>query len=632
MSSESNSTKKKKTIETPEAIIARWTVRDLTALAKAGKISPAYEVDRYLDEITDCIRCGRNPLIIGESGVGKSAIVGEFARRSVSRDQSNSAPASGSGKRIIQISLARQMAMSKNERTMGKDFQRFIDAIVEQRDQYIVFIGDIHIAYDLDLEPLLLTMGYKLEGAVIGEGRPDRVRSMLSIFSELAEHYTMIPVDEPSPAITRSMVDQWRRERLALGGPRFTDHAVERLMNLAHRFANRSRYPRKVFDLLRSFVAKDDGLSDAVCDIGAIIDRFAARYRVPRMLIDPAVPLNLDALEAQLSRRVLGQARPVRLIIDMVGRIKSGLTDIRRPFGVFMFTGPTGVGKTFIASLLAEQLFGDPNCLIRVNMADCQHPRDAMVLFGHPMADCPSRRQGELTNRLQASPFGVLLLDEFDKALPEIHDRFLQLFDEGEFINGAGETVSCRALVIIATANVGSDAGTSERLGFQPPATDQTTQQQVERALRAKFRIEFINRFDCIVAFRRLSDGDIRLVARNELEALRSRVVLNYPYVTIEFDENVVELVSRIGYCQELGARQLKRTIDARIATALSRTLVGLKPNEGARIRVTLRDDEIVSELEVPLAPAQYVAPMVPMGPMIATSHRRIRQRESRSV
>lgn len=628
MSSESNNTKKKESTESPESIIARWTVRDLTALAESGDLSPAYEVEHYVREITDSLRCGRNPLIIGESGVGKSAIVAEIARRAINCDQSGPV----AGKRIIQISLARQVAMSKDESDMAKDFQRFIDAIVELRDSYIVFIGDIHIAYEFDLDSLLLSMSYKLEGVIIGEGRPDPVRSMLSVTSELAERYVLMPVEEPSPEVVRSMVQQWRSERLAQGGPRFTDQAIERLMNLAHRFANRNRYPRKVFDLLRSFVVTDNDVSSVICDVGSIIDRFADRYRVPRMLIDPAMPMNLDDLEAQLSRRVLGQDKPVRLVIDMVGRIKSGLTDMKRPFGVFMFTGPTGVGKTFIASLLAERLFGDRNCLIRVNMADCKHSSDAAVLFGDPTERYESRRRGELTNRLQASPFGVLLLDEFDKTNPDLHDRFLQLFDEGEFINGNGETISCRALVIIATANIGADESGSERFGFQPPITERMRQQQIDNALRAKFRIEFINRFDCIVAFRRLTGDDIRRVAINELESLRSRVVLNYPFVTIEFDEPVIDLVSKEGYCEELGARHLKRTIDAKIATALSRTLVKLKPNESARIRVSVCAGEIVSENAVPLAPARYVAPAVSMVPVNAASIHRSRRNGLRVV
>src|SRR5258706_3836821 len=171
-------------------------------------------------------------------------------------------------------------------------------------------------------------------------------------------------------------------------------------------------------------------------------------HRVPRMLIDPAIPLDLSRIETDLSGHLLGQSDAVRTIVRMIGLIKSGLTNVRRPFGVFLFVGPTGVGKTHLAQLLAETLFGDRDRVLRINMADYQSERSSYALFGESWEDRISLRRGVLTQRVAGQPFAVLLLDEFEKASPKLHDQFLHLFDAGCFINGAGESVSRRSIIL----------------------------------------------------------------------------------------------------------------------------------------------------------------------------------------
>jgi ATP-dependent Clp protease ATP-binding subunit ClpC len=332
-----------------------------------------------------------------------------------------------------------------------------------------------------------------------------------------------------------------------------------------------------------------------------VVERFCLAHKVPRILVDRAMRLDLRGLEQTLNTQVLGQPEAIRAVVQVIGLIKAGLSDARRPFGVFLFVGPTGVGKTHVAQLLAQYLFGSRDRLIRINMADYPGEYDPLVLFGSPHAEHLREMRGVLTQRVAGQPFGVLLLDEFEKCHRQVHDRFLQLADEGSFVNGVGESVSCRSMIIIATSNAGAQISA---IGFVPPARVDDLDRQLDQRLEEHFRVELLNRFDRIVHFHPLSREHIRRIALRELEALHERPGVRQGRWGLLIDESVVDWLAAHGYDPEHGARFLRRTIERHVATALAENLVREDPAPGTIIQLAVRQNRVVAGVEEPAAPA----------------------------
>ncbi|MBL8115657.1 MAG: AAA family ATPase, partial [Acidobacteria bacterium] len=404
--------------------------------------------------------------------------------------------------------------------------------------------------------------------------------------------FVVLPLQEVSLSSMLPLLEEWRGHEEERSGRRFSPDALEEAVHLTHRFLPRGTFPRKALDLLDSVLAGSGakGLIEGA-DVRA---RFTRLHRVPPLLVDPALPLHLDALEDDFASRVLGQQEAVRVVVRMMGLIKAGLSDLRRPFGVFLFVGPTGVGKTHLAQLLGETLFGSRERLVRLNMADYPSPESAGVLFGDASSRTIAGQRGVLTQRVSGQPFAVLLLDEFEKAHDTVHDRFLQLFDEGSFINGSGETVSCRSMILIATSNAGAEAYLEEgRLGFFAPQGVDALTHDVEHRLSKRFRPEFLNRFDQVVHFRPLARSDVRTIARRELVELATRSGLSRHGVTLEADEAVVDWLAAHGYDPRYGARFLRRALERHVTSALAAVLVSGPPERGSTIRLLVRKGRV---------------------------------------
>lgn len=354
-----------------------------------------------------------------------------------------------------------------------------------------------------------------------------------------------------------------------------------------------------------------------------MIERFCSLHHVPRVLVDPSTPLDLSDLEGQFRSRVLGQHLAVRTVVEMIGAIKAGLSDMRRPFGVFLFAGPTGVGKTHLAQLLAEYLFGSRERVIRLNMADFAEDASAATLFGSPEGYRPSDQRGVLHQRVVGHPFAVLLLDEFEKAPRKVHDRFMQLFDEGSFTNGLGEQVSCRSMIIIATSNAGAEVYHGSVFGFSGSGDSQALMRELDRRLESCFRFEFLNRFDQIVHFQPLSRQDIRAIALRELEQLEERGGFRQRGLRLEIDESVLDWAAAYGYDPDYGARFLRRMIERHVTTALADALVREALRPGASVELMARGGKIVARAQQPREEVRAAREGVTL-PLGTTSARRV--------
>ena len=330
--------------------------------------------------------------------------------------------------------------------------------------------------------------------------------------------------------------------------------------------------PRKAIDLLASTAVT--ARSEGNVSTGDLLERFCQVHHTPRWLVDPDLGVDLDELDERLRDQLLGQDEAVSAALSTVALIKAGLSDLRRPFAVFLFVGPTGVGKTHLAQTLAAELFGDRSRMVRINMGDFTGPRGAESLFGDPDHHAPASRRGVLTARLMGRPFGVLLLDEFEKAHAAIHDRMLPLIDEGQFTNGAGELISCRSNIIIATSNAGAEVYRESALGFTTPGDLRAKREELERRVRQEFRFELLNRFDRVVHFNPLTRDDIRELARRELLRLKDRPGLRRANIGLQLDDAVLDWLAGHGYDAHYGARFLKRTIEREVTTAIADALV----------------------------------------------------------
>ncbi|MEE9393853.1 MAG: AAA family ATPase [Planctomycetota bacterium] len=550
-------------------IVEMWLERDLTAAAKAGELSRAYGVEDELRRATAVLAAGRNPILAGESGVGKTSILHELVCRAVEGD----GPPCLRESQVLEFSVRKCTGYLKQGEPVAEKLRELIVELAGRGSDVVAYFSDFDLGWHYDLESAFESMGHRLANPVIGEGALLTVREMFEWHSRLERDFVVVEVAEPNLSRTRGILEAWAAVRAREIGVKVPDRRVlETALELANRFLAHGRFPSKIIEPMGRLLATSlgtEGLSEA-----DVVDDFCRSYGLPRQLIDHDIPLDIDELSEDFRNKVLGQDEAVDAMVDMVGRIKAGLIDPRRPFGVFLFVGPTGVGKTHLARILADFLGGSADRLIRLNMADYPEERHAATLFGDSEAQAASQKRGLLTLRIVGQPVAVLLLDEFEKSNALVHDRFLQLFDEGSFINGAGQTIPCRSLIIIATSNAGAELWRGGALGFLGSKNSDAMAEELNRKLEEHFRFEFLNRFDRVVQFRQLTREIIRQIALRELELLEQRSGLLQRNLTVEYDEDVVDWLTAHGYDPYYGARFLRRTIEREVSTPLAELIV----------------------------------------------------------
>jgi len=581
--------------KTDEIVLDDWIDKDLSEAAREGQLPPAFEVDetiRQAEEILSALG-NRSPVFVGPPGIGKTAVIHELLRRAYTGDGIPFLV----GARVVQISLRAIRARFKTPAEATTFFGELCNAIVASEVPIVPYIRDIHLAYTFDWEPTLHRLVTRLPHPILAEGAPNEYDELIEYWADLTNHLVAIPVLEPPVPVVRRIVDDWCEWQARIQKREVAPAARRISIELTARFMGDKPFPRKVLDLLRQTLDFSDG--DAV-EVADVVARFSQITRVPKRLVDPKIQLDLAEVRSFVSDRLLGQEEAVDAVVRMIALIKAGLADLRRPLGTFMFVGPTGVGKTYCAQLLAEHLFGARNRLIRVNMGDYSKTEDAQVLFGWPNASKAKDQRGVLAQRLSGHPFGVLLLDEFEKAHESIHDRFLQLVDEGAYINGRGETVSVSSLIVIATSNAGADVYRRAGLGFDPSPDLAEQDRELDRRLNQIFRFEFLNRFDRIVHFHPLTRVNIRAIARRELTELSQREGLLGRRLQVDVDAEVLDWLVAHGYHPHYGARFLRREIERSVAGSLAEFIVKNQPEPDNRIALGVRRDRIHARMAPP--------------------------------
>jgi ATP-dependent Clp protease ATP-binding subunit ClpA len=578
-------------------VLDDWIDKDLTA--QIDTLPPAFEVDDVLRQVEEVLLAGpkRSPVLVGRPGVGKSAIFHQLVRR-IARGEG---PEALRGARVVQIGLAAIAGRFPPNTGKATDFaQRLFDHLLKLDERIIPLIRDIHVAYHFDWEAILHRYLSRSDLPILAESQPSQFDQLVEYWSDLNDFLVPIAVQEPPPKRVRAIVAQWNDWSVEQGERPFTDEAQRVVIELTARYMGDRAFPRKVLDLLRQTRVLSSNDEEGPIDVPAVINRFSSVTRVPPNLIDPRQPLDLDDVHRFMSTRLLGQSEAVEALMRMIALIKAGLTDVSRPFGVLLFVGPTGVGKTHAAQLLAEYLFGDRQRLIRVNMSDYAEPVHFHVLFGDPHGQNLSQKRGVLANRLVGQPFGVLLLDEFEKANPRVHDGFLQLIDEGRFINGMGETVSATSMILIATSNAGVEVFRETGLGFRSIRDMKSLDAELDKRLLKTFRFEFLNRFDHVVHFHPLDRNHIRSIAQRELGELIKREGMARRQIELEVSTDVLDWLVAHGYHPHFGARFLRREIERNITAALADFIVRHEPQNGAQLELCVRHGRI--SVQAPVA------------------------------
>ena len=634
--------------------------RDLTELAREGRIDPVVGRDEEIEQTIEVLsrRTKNNPVLIGEAGVGKTAIVEGIAQRVADDD----VPETLSGKRVVQIDLAGVVAGTRYRGDFEERMKRIIDEIREHAADLIVFIDELHTVVGagaggeggtMDAGNMLKPALARGELHIIGATTLDEYRKSIEKDAALARRFQPIMVPEPDVEATIAILRGLRDRYEAHHQIRFTDEALVAAAELSDRYLTDRFLPDKAIDLIDQAgarvrlrtktpgadirdlereagqlqrdkdqaVASEDyerasQLRDRIRELAERIgSRSSGSSGVPEVtLADIAevvaratgIPVRqlteeekdrLLRLEDHLHQRVIGQDEAVRAVAEAVRRSRSGLGDPGRPVGSFLFLGPTGVGKTELARALAEALFGADNRMIRLDMSEFAERHTVSRLVGAPPGYVGYEEAGQLTEAVRRRPYSVVLLDEIEKAHPDVFNILLQVLDDGRLTDGQGRTVDFSNTVLIMTSNLGSDliSRSTDGFGFTGRAGGDGQRdplaEQLMRRLRESFRPEFLNRIDEIIVFRQLSREQLRQITGLLLEETRRK--LHAQDVTLEVRPEAVEWIADHGYQPEFGARPMRRTIQRELDNQLSRMLLDGVILPGQRVTVGTGDGRL---------------------------------------
>lgn len=569
--------------------------RDLTALARAGDLAEIVGRDSEIRAVMKTLvrRQKANPLLLGDPGVGKTAVVEGLANALIRDDVPNRLR----DLRIIELSMGTLVAGTKYRGTFEDRLKKIVEE-ARENDGVVLFIDEIHTLVgagrteggSLDAANILKPALARGEITVIGATTVAEFRKHVESDSALERRFQPVAIEEPSP--------EQALELLRKVVSRYTDHhevevddaALRACVQLAVRFVPDRHLPDKALDLLDEACAEASLEGVPVVTSTVVAKVLSDRTGIPVGQLTAEEREKLAAIETHLSEQVRGQPDAVERLARTVRLCRSGLRDPRKPRGVFLFVGPSGVGKTELARQLSDYLFPEGNAFIRLDMSEYSDKFTMSRLIGAPPGYAGHGEPGQLTGKLRRRPYAVVLLDEFEKAHPEVQTLFLSLFDEGHVTDAEGREVDAREALFILTSNAGSEAAAKGRLGFGGGGSGLDVELLLER-VKAHFRPELLNRIDEIVPFGQLTHEDLRGVVDLHLGHLAHRAEAEG--VSLTWDEDVVELCAKHRADPAYGARPALRAIDALVGEPLGQILLQKRPEERKRLHATVTEGEV---------------------------------------
>jgi ATP-dependent Clp protease ATP-binding subunit ClpC len=638
--------------------------RDLTVIAREGNLDPVIGRSKEIERVIQVLsrRTKNNPVLIGEPGVGKTAIAEGLAQKIVN----NEIPETLRDKRVMTLDMGSVVAGTKYRGEFEDRLKKIMDEI-RQAGNVIIFIDELHTLIGaggaegaIDASNILKPALARGELQCIGATTLDEYRKYIEKDAALERRFQPITVDQPTPEEAILILHGLRDRYEAHHRVKITDEAIEQAVKLSDRYIPDRFLPDKAIDLideasskvrLRSYTVppnlkqlenklddirkekdsavqsqefeKAASLRDTEQKMREELDRTKNEWKEKQGRTDTAVtpediaqivaswtgiPVSqlaeeetdrLLKMEGILHERIIGQDEAVVAVSKAIRRARAGLKDPKRPIGSFIFLGPTGVGKTELARALAESMFGDENAVIRIDMSEYMEKHSTSRLVGAPPGYVGYEEGGQLTEKVRRKPYSVVLLDEIEKAHPEVFNILLQVLEDGRLTDSKGRSVDFRNTLIIMTSNVGAEMiKKNSSLGFtavQDSGKDYTNMKdKVTGELKKSFRPEFLNRIDEIIVFHSLDESHILSIVSLMSEELRKR--LNEQEIDFVLTDEAKKFLAAEGYDPTYGARPLRRAIQKHIEDRLSEELLKGTIGKGHTLTIDLKDGALTVE------------------------------------
>ncbi|TCT21048.1 ATP-dependent Clp protease ATP-binding subunit ClpC [Melghiribacillus thermohalophilus] len=632
--------------------------RDLTAIAKEGNIDPVIGRSKEIERVIQVLsrRTKNNPVLIGEPGVGKTAIAEGLAQQIVN----NEVPEILRDKRVMTLDMGTVVAGTKYRGEFEDRLKKVMEEI-RQAGNIILFIDELHTLIGaggaegaIDASNILKPALARGELQCIGATTLDEYRKYIEKDAALERRFQPIQVDEPTIEESVQILQGLRDRYEAHHRVTITDEAIESAVKLSDRYITDRFLPDKAIDLideaaskvrLRSYTAppnlkeleqkleevrkeKDAAVQSQEFEKAASLRDKEQRLReelektkdewkekqgqessevttedianvvsswtgVPVAKLQKDESERLLNMEDILHNRVIGQDEAVKAISKAIRRARAGLKDPKRPIGSFIFLGPTGVGKTELARALAEAMFGDEDAMIRIDMSEYMEKHSTSRLVGSPPGYVGYEEGGQLTEKVRRKPYSVVLLDEIEKAHPEVFNILLQVLEDGRLTDAKGRTVDFRNTILIMTSNVGAqELRRNKYVGFNLGDEEhdyQDMKSKVMDELKKVFRPEFLNRIDEIIVFHSLEQKHLKQIVKLMAEQLKKR--LKEQDIDFELTDQAIEKIAKEGTDLEYGARPLRRAIQKNVEDLLSEELLKGNIEKGKKVKIDINKD-----------------------------------------
>ena len=630
--------------------------KNLNEMAEAGKIDPVIGREDEVERVIQILlrRTKNNPILIGDPGVGKTAIIEGLAQRIVD----GKVPFVMKEKTIVSLDLASMIAGTKYRGDFEDRLKKLFGEL-EQREDVVLFIDEFHMVLgagasegSMDAANILKPILAKGDIQIIGATTIDEYRKHVEKDQALTRRMQPVHVEEPNKDDTIKIIEGLKDKYEDHHKVEITDEAIKAAVDLSQRYIQDRFLPDKAIDVIDEACSKEriknykenknqvsnkeildklieeknmaineqnfekaaslrdqinetreklekekeENKTDLKISFDEVAKIVSSWSKVPITKLTEDEKQKYMDLDIDLKKEVIGQDKAIDKISHAIKRARVGLKDPKKPIGSFIFVGPTGVGKTYLAKSLAKNLFGDMDNLIRMDMSEYMEKFAVSRLVGSPPGYVGYEEGGQLTEAVRKHPYSVILFDEIEKAHPDIFNLLLQILDDGRLTDGQGRTVDFKNTIIIMTSNVGvSSLNQKPKIGFGTgdveKEIDDSNKEIINKAIKNAFAPEFLNRLDDIIMFNSLDKNAIKEITKILLDETKER--LKNLGIEINYNKRVVDLLSEGGFSKEYGARPLERHITNKIDNQLAEEILEGKLSKDMKINLTVKEGKI---------------------------------------